>query len=105
MSSAEVDVHQLPVHVDGETTSAVLEVPRGASSGLVVLGHGLSASREAEYLRMIAGELHTRSVATVSMDAPLHGSRRRGPDSISFEDWVVAWQDFWRSGGSALGER
>lgn len=94
-------MHQLPVDVDGERTTAVLEVPREATRGLVLLAHGLSASRESSYLRLIARQLHALSVATVSMDAPLHGSRRRGSHPMTFEDWVVAWQGFWRSGGSA----
>jgi hypothetical protein len=101
MGTSEVEVHQLRVDVEGETTSAVLEVPRGFTSGLVVLAHGLSASRESSYLRRIASQLHALSMATVSMDAPLHGSRRHDAQPMAFEDWVEAWQGFWRSGGSA----
>ena len=100
-SKTEIDEHQLPIDVDGETTDAVLEVPRGATNGLVVLAHGLSASRESSYLRLIASRLHALSIATVSMDAPLHGSRQSGSHAMTFQDWVVAWQGFWRSGGSA----
>jgi fermentation-respiration switch protein FrsA (DUF1100 family) len=100
MGASEIDVHQLPIKVEGDTATAVLEVPRSAA-GLVVLGHGLSASRESSYLRLIAGQLHELSLATVSMDAPLHGSRRQGAESASFQDWVTAWQGFWRAGGSA----
>jgi fermentation-respiration switch protein FrsA (DUF1100 family) len=97
----EIELHQLPIDIDGETASAVLEVPRGTTRGLVVLAHGLSANRESEYLRGVARDLHARSVATVSMDAPLHGSRRQASLSMTFEDWVKEWQQFWSSGGSA----
>jgi fermentation-respiration switch protein FrsA (DUF1100 family) len=100
LSTSEIAVHQLPIDVDCEPTHAVLEVPPGVPRALVVLAHGLSASRESRYLREIAHRFHALSVATVSMDAPLHGSRRSSSLSKTFEDWVVAWQTFWRAGGS-----
>lgn len=101
MRAQETEVYELPVEIERTATRAVLEVPRRGARGLVLLAHGLSASRESDYLRWIAGQLHAHSVASVSMDAPLHGSRRESPHSASFKDWVADWQAFWRSGGSA----
>lgn len=101
MTGPDTEVCDLHIAVEGGDARAVLEIPKQGARGLVVLAHGLSASRESDYLRWIASQLHAQSVASVSMDAPLHGSRGDTKAAENFDDWVSNWQAFWRSGGSA----
>ena len=81
--------------VPGVYWKAQTAVPRG----LVLLGHGGTAHKRADYIQHMAGLLVTRGLAAMAIDGPGHGDRlpegfRQGPDSFERQ---------WRDGGGTEG--
>ncbi len=69
--------------------------PTETSGRLVLLGHGGTANKEAEYIQLMARVLNEKGIATVVIDAPGHGERldssiTPGPD---------AFEKMWHGGG------
>ena len=82
---------------EGRTVPSILWRPETVegSTPVVLLGHGGTLHKRADYILAIARWLAGRhGIASVSIDGPVHGDRRApgsSPESI-FEDFVAAWK-------------
>lgn len=66
----------------------------GPPSGLVLLGHGASGHKEADYVGNMARALVAQGMAAAAIDGPVHGDRRpdRGENSqLVFLEFCQAW--------------
>ncbi len=77
--------------VDGHTVPGVYWKPKGGSDRLVLLGHGGTAHKKAEYIVSIASMLTSRGIAAMAIDGPGHGDRKTGDGSEGLDDFAKVW--------------
>lgn len=84
------------VRCEGRRVPALLWTPESAGEGvpLALLGHGGSLHKRADYILATARRLAHRGVASLAIDGPAHGDRRRdgGRDPAAVRsEFETAW--------------
>jgi pimeloyl-ACP methyl ester carboxylesterase len=69
--------------------------PHGGSERLVLLGHGGTSHRKAEYIQEIARLLAARGIASMAIDGPGHGERAHSSKSQA----PAPFAELWTAGG------
>ncbi len=96
VSASGVLERRFDVEREGRTVPGLLWTPSagGRGSGLVLLGHGASGHKRADYVVRLGRAFARRGMAAAAIDGPVHGDRRadRGADSrLTFLEFCQAW--------------
>lgn len=77
-----VTEREFRVEVDGRTVPGVFWTPEEDPKALVLLGHGGSNHKRADYILAIGRQLARRhGFAAIAIDGPTHGARRPGSEN------------------------
>ena len=95
-SSRGVTEREFRVQVASRTVPGVLWTPEETPQALVLLGHGGSNHKRADYILAIARQLVRRhGFAAMAIDGPTHGARRSGSDQ-GIEEGLHVQDEFTR---------
>jgi len=84
--------------VDGHQVPGVYWEPEGGADRLVMVGHGGTAHKKAEYILTIVSLLIGKGIAAVAIDGIGHGDRKTREIGAQPNDFVDVWNE---NGGTA----
>ena len=80
------------LHVGGRIVPGVYWTPKGSKAErLVLLGHGGTTHKKADYIMVVAGLLAGKGIASLAIDGPGHGDRTTEDLTQSPEKFEQAW--------------
>ncbi len=95
-SQGEVDERRFDVERSGRTIPGVLWTPPEGrpAVGLVLIGHGASGHKRADYVAGLGRAFARRGMAAAAIDGPVHGERRADGGSnsqLTFLEFCQVW--------------
>jgi len=86
---------EFDLSVDGRTVPGVVWAGESVEPGapLVLLGHGGTTHKKAEYLVQVAALLARRGVLAMAIDGPGHGERKGSTDPADIGGFEKAWHE------------
>lgn len=93
--AGEAQERGFDIEVNGRTVPGVYWAPPGGGDQLVLLGHGGTTHKKADYILHVAELLAARGISAMAIDGPGHGERA-DPQAATGPD---AFAQIWESGG------
>ena len=87
------------LNVDGHEVPGVYWEPAGGSDRLVLLGHGGTTHKKADYILMLVDLLASKGIASMAIDGPGHGDRKQAGTGDDMADFAKVWNE---GGGTAF---
>lgn len=82
------------LQVGGRKVPGVYWTPKGSKAErLVLLGHGGTTHKKADYIMVVAGLLASKGIAAMAIDGPGHGDRTTEDLAASPEKFDQAWNE------------
>ncbi len=89
---------EFKLEVDGHEVPGVYWEPETGADRLVLVGHGGSTHKKAEYILMVVDLLVAKGIAAMAIDGPGHGDRKTREMGAVLEDFAKVWRE---GGGTA----